>query len=184
MKENANSKSSKGLCRVAIAVVAMAIAAAQAVHAKPKSNKVADMPANVVTHVQLSGGPVSGMLLVKKNGKEYLLLGLGSSASVAILDVSDPGQPARIDTAPGPAEAPSAEVKVVAATLTVFGNSETETASSSNLKEIRSLSGVTAFMNDQARGLIYATNGDGLWIVKTEQSADADAAVDYYGGGG
>jgi hypothetical protein len=184
MKENPNSRFSKVLCRAAVAIVAIGIAAAPAVHAKPNSNKTADKPANVVAHVQLSGGPVTRMLLLKKDTKEYLLLGLDSSSQVAILDVSDPDHPRTVATAAGPAGAPAIELKVVADTLTLFGTSEAETAASSHPKEIRSLSGVTAFMNDKAQGFIYVTNGDGLWIVKTKQRADADAAPDYYGGGG
>jgi hypothetical protein len=105
MKENANSKLSKSLCRSAIAIVAIGIAAAPAIH--------------------------------------------------------------------------------VADTLTLFGTLDAGTASGSSPKEIRSLSGVTASMTDKARGLIYATNGDGLWIVKTKQRVEADAPPpDYYGGGG
>jgi hypothetical protein len=184
MKENANSKLSKGLCRSAIAIFAIGIAAAPAIHAKPNSNKMADKPANVVAHVQLPAGPVTRLLLVKKNGKEYLLLGLDSSTSVAVLDVSNPGQPRTINVAAQPAGAPSAEVKVVADNLTLFGTSDAGTASGANPKEIRSLSGVTAFMTDKVRGLIYVTNGDGLWIVKSKQQVETDAAPDYYGGGG
>ena len=180
MKEN-TSKLSKGLCRSVIAIVAIGIAAAPAIHAKPNSNKTSDKPANVVAHVQLSGGPVTRMLLVKKNGNEYLVLGLDST-NVAILDVSEPGNPRTIDIAAKTAGAPSAEVKVVADTLTFFGTSDAP-ASRSNPKEIRSLSGVTASMIDKARGLIYVTNGDGLWIVKTKQQVELDAALDNYGGG-
>jgi hypothetical protein len=182
MKENASSKLLKGLCRSAVAIVAIGIAAAPAIHAKPNSNKTSDKPANVVAHVQLSGGPVTRMLLVKKNGNEYLVLGLDST-NVAILDVSEPGNPRTIDTAAKTAGAPSAEVKVVADTLTFFGTSDAGTASGSSPKEIRSLSGVTASMKDKARGLIYVTNGDGLWIVKTKQQVELDAALDNYGGG-
>jgi len=181
MKENI-SKLSKGLCRSVIAIVAIGIAAAPAIHAKPNSNKTSDKPANVVAHVQLSGGPVTRMLLVKKNGNEYLVLGLDST-NVAILDVSEPGNPRTIDTAAKAGGAPSAEVKVVADTLTFFGTSDAGTASASSPKEIRSLSGVTASMKDKARGLIYVTNGDGLWIVKTKQQVELDAALDNYGGG-
>jgi hypothetical protein len=185
MKENANSKLSKSLCRSAIAIVAIGIAAAPAIHATPNSNKTADKPTNVVARVQLSGGPVSRMLLVKKNGKEYLLLGLDSSTDVAVLDVSNPRQPRPMDKAARAIGAPSAEVKVVADNLTLFGTSGAGTASGANPKEIRSLSGVTASMTDKARGLTYATNGDGLWIVKTKQRVEADAPPpDYYGGGG
>jgi len=181
MKENI-SKLSKGLCRSVITIVAIGIAAAPAIHAKPNSNKTSDKPANVVAHVQLSGGPVTRMLLVKKNGNEYLVLGLDST-NVAILDVSEPGNPRTIDTAAKAGGAPSAEVKVVADTLTFFGTSDAGTASASSPKEIRSLSGVTASMKDKARGLIYVTNGDGLWIVKTKQQVELDAALDNYGGG-
>jgi hypothetical protein len=182
MKENANCKLSKGFCRSAIAIVAIGIAAAPAIHARPNSNKTSDKPANVVAHVQLSGGPVTRMLLVKKNGNEYLVLGLDSSTNVAILDVSKPSQPRTIDTAAATVGAPSAEVKVVADTLTLFGISAPGTDSRSNPKEIRSFSGVTASMTDKARGLIYVTNGDGLWIVKTKQRVETDAALDNYGG--
>lgn len=99
MKENVNSKLSKGLCRLAITVAAITIVAAgPAVQAKPNPNK----PANVVAHLQLSGGPVTRMLLVEKNGKEFLLLGLDSSKNVTILDVSNPGHPRTIDTTSGP----------------------------------------------------------------------------------
>jgi hypothetical protein len=184
MKENANSKLSKSLYQSAIAIVAIGIAAAPAIHATPNSNKTADKPASVVARVQLSGGPVTRMLLVKKNGKEYLLLGLESSTDVAVLDVSNPRQPRPIDKAARAIGAPSATVKVVADTLTLFGTVDAGTASGSSPKEIRSLSGVTASMTDKARGLIYATNSEGLWIVKTKQGVEADAPTDYYGGGG
>jgi hypothetical protein len=60
VKENASSTLLKGLRRSAIAIVAIGVAAAgPAVNATPNSNKAADNPANVVAHVQLSGGPVT-----------------------------------------------------------------------------------------------------------------------------
>jgi hypothetical protein len=59
------------------------------------------------TLLPLSSGPVTQMLLVKKNGKEYLQFGLDSSTNVAILDVSEPSQPRTIDTPPGVAGTPS-----------------------------------------------------------------------------
>jgi hypothetical protein len=179
MKANASSKLWKGLCRAAIAIAAIGIAAAgPVVHAKANSNK----PTNVVAHVQLSGGPITRMLLVKKDGKEYLLVGLDSPASVAVFDVSNPGQPRTIDMTSRIAGTPTAEVKFVADTLSLFGGSDAGTASSSNSKEMRSFSGVTASMKDKARGLIYVTNGDGLWIVKTKQKVEEEAIVDNYGG--
>jgi hypothetical protein len=180
MKQNGNSKLSKVFCRAAIAVVAMGIAAAPAVQAKPNSKKAAGIPANVVAHVEISGGPVTRMLLVKKDSKVFLLLGLDSTSGVALLDVSEPERPRAIATTAGAAGAPATELKIVTDTLELFGTYERDTASPSDPKEIRRLSGVTAFIKDKAHGLIYAANSDGLWIVKTKQRADADATTDYY----
>jgi hypothetical protein len=183
MNANTSNKRSKGFYPAAIVAAAIGIAAAgTAVQAKPNPNKGEDKPANVVAHVQLSGGPVTRMLLVKKEGKEYLLVGLNSTAGVAVFDVSNPDQPRTIDMTSGATGAPSAEVKVVADTLTLFGSSDVGAVSSANSKEMRSFSGVTASMKDKARGLIYVTNGDGLWIVKTKQKAAEEAIVDNYGG--
>jgi hypothetical protein len=181
MKENSGNNFSKAIRHVALALVALGIAVAPAAYANPNSTSGSSDPANVVAHVQLNGGPATRMLLVKKNGKEYLVLGLDSSSQVTILDVSQPNQPRNIDAAAGIAGAPVAEVRVIADTLTLFGASDTQTPVASNPKEIRSLSGVTTFMKDKTRGLIYATNGDGLWIVKTKQQAYADALPDYSG---
>jgi hypothetical protein len=118
---------------------------------------------------------------VKKNGREYLVLGLGSSAGVTVLDVSEPGHPRSVGTTEGAAGAPSAEVKLIAETLALFGGSDAGTASASKSKEMRSFSGVTASLKDKARGLIFLTNGDGLWIVKTKQQIELEAALDNYG---
>ena len=183
MKENVKSNMSRILFRGATTIVAVGIAIST-LHAGPNSNKAvtADKPANVVAHVQLSGGPVTRMLLVKKNGREYLLLALDASPNVAILDVSEPSQPRSIDTAPAATGASSAEVKVIADTIALLGTSAAGNNSSPNPKEIRSIPGVTASMRDKANGLIYVTNGDGLWIVKTKQRVESDAVVDNYGG--
>lgn len=174
MKKNTSSKLLKVLCRSAIAIVAIGIAAAPALHAKPNSKK-SDKPANVVAHVELSGGSTTRMLLVRKNGKEYLLLGLDSSSHVALLDVTQPSQPRTVETVAGAAGGPATELKVIADTLTLFGTSDAESAASASPKEIRSLSGVTAFVKDKAHGLIYVTNGDGLWILKTKERANDEA---------
>ena len=183
MNANTSSKTSKGFCRAAIALAAIGIAlAGPVVNAKPRPNKGEDKPANVVAHVQLSGGPVTRMLLVKKEGKEYLLVGLNSTAGVAVFDVSNPDRPRAMDTNSSATGAPSAEVKVIADTLTLFGSSDAGTSSAANSKDLRSFSGVTASIKDKARGLVYVTNGDGLWIVKSKQRVEEEAIVDNYGG--
>jgi hypothetical protein len=165
---------------LAITLIASAVAAPPAANAAPNPhNNNTDAPANVVSHVVLSGGPVTRMLLLKKNGKEYLVLGLDSSAHAVAVDVSEPSQPRTLDASAATAGAPTTELKVVADTLTLFGTPEAQSATSAGPKEIRSIPGVTAFLKDKAHGLIYATNGAGLWIVKTKRQADDEAQ--FYG---
>lgn len=177
-----NSRCLQGIRRAAIAIVIVGVAAAPAVPAKGSSKTTSGTPPNVVAHVQLSGGPSTRMLLVRKNGREYLLLGLDSSPHAAVLDVTQASQPRTVETVAGAAGAPATELKVIADTLTLFGTSDTESAASAGPKEIRSLPGVTAFVKDKAQGLIYVTNGDGLWILKTKERADDE--VQYYGSAG
>jgi hypothetical protein len=179
MRKNVTGRLSEALRCAAIVIVATGIAATPSVHAKPSSKATAGNPANLVAHVELSGGPATRMLLVKKNGKEYLLLELDSSSQVAILDVSDPSQPRTMATVAGASGALATELKVVAETLRLFATSEAQSAASAGPEEIRSLSGVTAYEKDKAHGLIYVTNGDGLWILKTKEQADNEAQ--FYG---
>jgi hypothetical protein len=166
---------------ITLAMAAATIAAAPSAHASPNSSKNSDTPANVVSHVAVTGGNVTRMLLVKRNGKEYLVLGLDSSAQVAMLDVSDPRRPRNLDSAaPAPGK-PATELTIVADTLSVFGKSDDATPASADPKELRNLSGVTSFLIDNAHGLIYAATNNGLWIVKTSRQANEDAHPDYYG---
>jgi hypothetical protein len=179
MRKNVTGRCLEALRCAAIAIIATGIAATPSVHAKPNSKTSAGNPANVVAHVELSGGAATRMLLVKKDGKEYLLLGLDSSPQVAILDVSEPSQPRAMDTVAGATGTLATELKFVAETLRLFATSQAESAAAAGPKEIRSLSGVTAYVKDKTHGLIYATNGDGLWILKNKEQADNEAQ--FYG---
>jgi hypothetical protein len=180
--------STKGALRLGLAItlaIAAAFTVAPAARAAGNSSKNTDAPVNTVSHVAMSSGNVTRMLLVKRHGKEYLVLGLDSSAQVAMLDVSDPSRPRSIDSAaPAPGKSAS-EVTIVADTLTLFGksdeaNANSGTRASAGPKELRNLPGVTTFLIDNAHGLIYAANNDGLWIVKTNWQAAMDSRADSY----
>lgn len=183
MKENSIREMWKDSYRAAVVMIAFGLAVVPVIQAKPKSNKKSDRPANVVAHVAIAGGPVTRMLLVKKDGREYLVLGMDSSSQVAVVDISEPGNPRILSSPAGTGGARPGELKLVAGTLALFGTSEADTAATSGPKEIRSLPGVTSFVKDELQGLIYVANGDGLWIVKTKFQVDADAAAENsYGG--
>jgi hypothetical protein len=189
MQETLSSNSSHNFRRITtktalaitLVMTAATITTSPAAHAGGNSSKNSAGPANVVSHVALTGGNATRMLLVERNGKEYLVLGLDSSAQVTMVDVSDPRRPHTLDSAAQAPGKPGTEVNVVADTLSVFGKSDAATPASADPKELRNISGVNAFVVDAAHGLIYATNNDGLWIVKTKRQANEDARPDYYG---
>ncbi len=52
-----------------------------------------------------------------------------------------------------------------------------------NPREFRNFSGVTTILTDQDRGLIYLTNGEGLWILKQRRN-QYQPPLDCMGGGG
>lgn len=183
MKTKASSKLFQAICSAVIGIVGIGAAAAPIISAAPNPKK-ADKPASVVAHLDLSGSGVTRMLLVGKDGKQYLVLGLDSSARIALVDVSESARPRMIATSGGTNAAPANVVEAATDLLTIFGTSDAGTAASSQPKEIRTLSAVTTFVKDQAHGIIYAANGEGLWVVKTKQANDLDSNPDYYGGGG
>lgn len=176
------SAATKTALAITLTIGAISITATPAAQAAGNSSKNSDTPANVVSHVAITGGNVTRMLLVKRNGKEYLVLGLDSSAQVAMMDVSDPRRPRNLDSAAPVPGKPATELRIVADTLNIFGESGAATpASNHDPKELRNLPGVTAFLVDNAHGLIYAATNNGLWIVKTSRQANEDAQPDYFG---
>jgi hypothetical protein len=172
----------KSALAMTLAMAVASIATMPAAHAGGNSSKNTEHPGNIVSHVALAGGSVTRMLLVKRNGKEYLVLGLGSSEQVTMMDVSDPRRPQALDSAAAAPGKPGAELNVVAGILSVFGKSDATTPASADPEELHNISGVTSFVIDAPHGLIYAASNDGLWIVKTRRQANEDARPDYYGG--
>jgi hypothetical protein len=183
VKKSANRKTFTSWA--AIAALAIAGAWVPTASANPNSDNTLGHPAGMVARVELSGGPITRMLLVKKKHKEYLVAELSSSPNVALLDVTDPARPRTVATAPGSTGTPAAELQILADTLALFGTAPAKVESEP--KEIRGVAGVTAFLTDKDHGLIYTGIGNQLWIVKTKLRAHMDEAPDaatlYYGGG-
>jgi hypothetical protein len=190
MKRTVHRISWKDLFRSAVAFLAIMIAAASAVLAKPRPGKPKQQPVAVVAHVGLSGGPATRMLLVEKGGREYLYVGRNSPEGWSIVDVSKPDHPRVLDRPAGSSRLPTGNLSVVGDTRALIVTSEegTTTAKSrdrapesvtvldfadpSNPREIRAFSGVTSFLTDDERGLIYVANPEGLWIVKAKQNTE------------
>jgi hypothetical protein len=190
------SSAIKSTVRAAAVLLALGIASAPSVLAHPKSKKAASSNLGVIAHVQLDGGSAARLLLVKKDGKRYLYAGLSSSTGVCILDVTMPAAPRKVERLAGTGGA-QADFQLVGDTLAVSSRSGDETLSASgpaprsvtilnmvdpaNPQPIQTFSGVTSIVTDDARGLIYLSNGEGLWIVQTKQPEKPEP-VDQYGG--
>jgi hypothetical protein len=177
--------------RAAVMLFAIGIAAAPSMFAKPKTKKAVVSNVGVIAHLQLDGGTATRMLLMEKNGRDYLYVGGGSASGVCILDVTKPAAPRKIEKFAGAGSAQAADFQLVGDTLAVTSGTGEASASSSdvtgrsvtivntsdpaNPQPIQTFSGVTSVVADNARGLIYLSNGEGLWVVQAKQQQKADA---------
>jgi hypothetical protein len=133
---------------------------------------------------------------VERDGKEYLYIGLESSARLSVVDVTKPRQPQTINRAEPRAGAPTADFRPIGGMLAVFGTSDAQAHEQdprtltilnmddpANPREIAKYTGVTSYLRDETRELIYIANNEGLWILKTQQKPGKDPSYDsVYGG--
>jgi hypothetical protein len=175
----------KSVTRAVVMLIAIGIAATPSVFAKPKTKKAVASNLGVIAHLQLDGGTATHMFLMEKNGKDYLYVGGGSASGVCILDVTKPAAPRKIEKIAGAGNAQAADFQLVGDTLAVTSRTGEASASSSDVTErsvtivnttdpanpqpIQTFSGVTSIVADNARGLIYLSNSEGLWIVQAKQ---------------
>ena len=189
-------KGLKSVARAAVVFLAIGIAAAPSIFAKPKAKKAVVSNLGVIAHLQLDGGTATRMLLVQKDGKEYLYVGLSSSSGVCIFDVTKPADPRKVEKL-GAGGAQAADFQLVGDTLAVTSRTGEAAAISSNVpprsvtilnmsdpanpQQIQTFADVTSVVADDARGLIYLSNGEGLWVVQAKQPAKAEPLGSYGG---
>jgi hypothetical protein len=192
LQDKVRGKAIKSVSRAAVMLFAIGIAAAPSMFAKPRAKKAVASNLGVIAHLQLDGGTPTRMFLMEKNGKEYLYVGGGSANGVCILDVTKPAAPRKIEKFAGAGSAQAADFQLVGDTLAVTSRSGEATGSSpdetgrsvtivnttdpANPQPIQTFSGVTSVVADNARGLIYLWNGEGLWVVQAKQPQKAEAA--------
>jgi hypothetical protein len=186
----------KSVSRAAVMLFAIGIAAAPSMFAKPKEKKAVVSNVGVIGHLQLDGGTATRMFLLEKNGKDYLYVGGDSAFGVCILDVTKPSAPRKLEKFAGAGSAQAADFQLVGDTLAVTSRSGEAAPSSpevtgrsvtilnttdpANPQPIQTFSGVTSVVADNARGLIYLSNGEGLWVVQAKQPQKVDTSL--YGG--
>ena len=181
------------VARAAVVFLAIGIAAAPTMFAKPKPKKAVVSNLGVIAHVQLDGGSATRMVLVQNNGKEFLYVGFGSSAGFCIFDVTKPEAPRKLERFAGTGEAQAADLQQVGDTLTVTSRSGEATTSASgaaphsvtilntadpmNPQQIQTFSDVTSVVADDARGQIYLSNDEGLWVVQARPQEKFESEI-------
>ena len=138
----------------------------------------------VVGHLALPGIHVNGMFVQHRDGKDYLYLHRPVKQAFAVVDVSKPQKPVLVEratmaeashaqvvdttnpslaisvtaeNAQGTSTAPVQAVSLPTETLKLLDLSDPK-----HPKVIKSFSGVTSFLPDDTRKLIYIQNADGL----------------------
>jgi len=147
--------------------------------------KPTEVPAMVIAHLPLPLATGNQMLLQKQDGgKNYLYVQQASKQGFMIVDVTKPGQPNLLKRTAESSKATSGNLQMVSPDVaiaeaperkpsTLTSNSHpTETvrvlalSDPRNPKTLQEFTGVTSLLPDGNHGLIYLTNGEGLWVLR------------------
>jgi len=149
------------------------------------SRKPTEVPAMVIAHLSLPQPTGNQMLLQKQdNGKNYLYVQQASKQGFMIVDVTKPEQPNLLKRTAEPNKATSGNLQMVSPDVAIAEAPErkpntltssahpTETvrvldlSDPHNPKTLQEFTGVTSLLPDGNHGLIYLTNGQGLWVLR------------------
>jgi len=183
---------------IVISLLAVSLGAPALLEAQ-SNPAVAQEHVKVVGHLALPGIHVNEMFVQHRNGKYYLYLHRPAKKAFALVDVTRPNRPVvveratmtepprvRVDVDPNNpalviAVAPEGHPALTsvkadpgtgqqAAVLPTDTVRFVDLTNPKNPKTIKSFSGVTSFLPDDSRKLVYIVNGEGLWIVRHRQS--------------
>lgn len=171
----------------ALALLAFFVVAAPGADSQPRPVKPSEQPATIVAHISLSGYPASQMALHENGDKRYLYIGANSNDGLTVVDVTNPEKPNLIKRLAWPNQASTGRLQMVSGGLALAegpdGDSDAadhapstravkvlDLSEPANPRIILSFSGVTSTLDEEARNLVYITNGEGLWILRNNQA--------------
>lgn len=147
-------------------------------------SKPTEVPAKVIAHLPLDEASGNEMLLQTKGEKHYLYVQKASKLGFTVIDVTKPAAPSVVKSTASSNDATAGKLEVVSPDVGLAevpdksakgvlrsAESPTETVKVLDLsdpahpKVLQTFTGVTSILPDGARGLIYLTNNDGLWIL-------------------
>jgi hypothetical protein len=149
---------------------------------------------DVVAHLSLNGNDAAAIAQREVQGKQYLFISQPSQRAVIVLDVTNPKKPRVTKTVEYPGGTQSVGEIFGTNLLLVKGEKAGESGPTGivafgapeGVDGSQPFTGLTSFLADEDRGLVYFTNADGLWIVRVKHTPRQDAIQEmdltgYYG---
>jgi len=138
---------------------------------------------DVVAHLSLNGNDAAVISQREVQGKQYLFISQPSQKAVIVLDVTNPKKPRVTKTVEVPGGAQSVGEVFGTNLLLVKGEKAGESGPTGivafgapeGVDGSQPFTGLTSFLADEDRGLVYFTNADGLWIVRVKHTPRQDA---------
>lgn len=181
---------------IVISLLTMVLALPRTAAAQYNSGETTES-VKVVAHIELPGMHVNSMFVQQRDNKHYLYLHRPAKQSFAVVDVTKPERPAIVEraTLPEPARGRmdvNAAEPLLAIAVTPESNGPakgagpnagetaqialpSETVSLVDLsnpkqpKTLKTFKGVTSYLPDDSRKLIYIVNPEGLWVIRHKQ---------------
>jgi len=141
---------------------------------------------DVVAHLSLNGNDAAVIAQRQVQGNHYVFISQPSQKAVIVLDVTNPRKPRVTKTVEVPGGAQSVG-EVFGTNLILVKGEKAEGRGEYGPTGIvafggpegvdgsQPFTGLTSFLADEDRGLVYFTNADGLWIVRVKHTPRQDA---------
>ena len=138
---------------------------------------------DVVAHLSLNGNDAAVIAQRQVQGHHYVFISQPSQKAVIVLDVTNPKKPRVTKNVDYPGGAQSAGEVFGTNLLLVKGEKAGESGPTGivafgapeGVDGSQPFTGLTSFLADEDRGLVYFTNADGLWIVRVKHTPRQDA---------
>jgi hypothetical protein len=143
---------------------------------------------DVASRIVITGGPVTRLITTQHYSRTYLYAEHASSQTITVIDVTDRSHPQIVSnlagtgallSATGDAALVSSIEPVASAVPTVRTISILDFSDKASPKVAREFKGVTTVGTDDARGLIFLADGDGIWVLHRNPATDPEVEARY-----
>jgi hypothetical protein len=161
--------------------------------ADKKSQPVPRDRIDVVGHIALPAGSITGLAPTRHFSSDYVYAEYDAGKRVAIIDVTKPSQPSVIsDVASSPDGSPSSVIAIAGTSALALDSQPSpmaatpsqsvkimDYADAKHPRVVREFSDVTAIGRDDSRGLIFLADSAGVWILQDHFAEDPAVEAAY-----